>query len=169
MDPTNKVDENELQKAINSITSGGDGEAGTPIEVATPGAGEIGLEETTAGVPAPEVVSVATADAEVAPAPEAVAPTIGVPEIKPATPSYSEGSSDLGAVKTKALTDLRPLVDKVEMTPEEKFKIYKEIIVSTKDKAAVEPAYETATRLTDEKEKAEALLYIVKTIDEFDA
>ena len=46
-----------------------------------------------------------------------------------------------------------------------KFKIYKEIIDLTEDKACIELAYNAAKGIEDQKEKAEALLFVVDTID----
>jgi len=154
MEPTTKIDESELQKAIDSIAGAGDAVAGVDAvaavtdKVATDAAESGGaVEPVTMG----EVVAVAE--------PVVEASTIA-PDVKAAY-----GDPDLGAVKTKALTDLRPLVDKVEMSPESRFKIYREIIAATHDKAAIEPAYEAAVQIAVEKDKAEALLFIVDTID----
>ena len=146
MEPTtSKADENELQKAISNITSA----SGNSTEMDAVSAI---ADKVAAGEGAP---------AEGAPA-ESEAP---VESTIAADPKAAYGDPDLGVVKTKALTDLRPLVDKVEMSPESKFKIYREIISATHDKAAIEPAYEAATGIAVEKDKAEALLFIVDTID----
>ena len=149
MEPTTtKADENELQAAINNITSAGVADAGPD--------------------PVAEVAEKVAADASAAESTEATTATpVATPEVSTiaADPKADYGDPDLSAVKTKALTDLRPLVGKVEMSPESRFKIYREIIVTTHDKAAIEPAYEAATQIAVEKDKAEALLFVVDTID----
>ena len=43
--------------------------------------------------------------------------------------------------------------------------IYKDIIDLTEDKACIEPAYNAARLIEDEKAKGEALVYIVECID----
>lgn len=163
MDQTNATPD-ELQQAINSITNPG---AAAADAVATPDLGVPPTPEVpgmvdapAAAEAAPEVAPVdttATDDAVAA----AVAEATGMPE--PAKAVY--GDPDLNKVKTMALGDLRPILENVEIPTEKKFKIYKEIIDLTEDKACIEPAYNAAKMIADEKEKAEALLYIVEAID----
>ena len=154
MDQTNATPD-ELQQAINSITNPSAAAADT---VAVP---DLGVS------PAPEVSSVAEMPAAVAePAADdamaaAVAEATGMPE--PAKAVY--GDPDLNKVKTMALSDLRPILENVDLPTEKKFKIYKDIIGLTEDKACIEPAYNAAKMIADEKEKAEALLYVVEAID----
>jgi hypothetical protein len=89
--------------------------------------------------------------------PAAVAPV--------ATPVPSSPSGDLDSIKKSALTELRPLIDKVELPAEEKFDTYLMLIRSTDDTTLIAPAHEAALAIADEKRKAEALLDIVKEID----
>lgn len=81
-----------------------------------------------------------------------------------AAPSSSAGN-DLDAIKQEALNDLRPLVDKLNVSPEEKFDTYLLLLRSTDDKALIAPAYEAAHGITDEARRAQALLDIIKEID----
>jgi hypothetical protein len=141
MEPTVKADDNELQQAISNITSASG--AGTEADAVSAVADKI----AASSVEAPSDVAAV------------VGSSIAV------GPRADYGDPDLAEVKTKALTDLRPLVDKVDLSPEAKFKIYREIIVATHDKAAIEPAYEAAVGIAVEKDKAEALLFIIETID----
>ena len=64
-----------------------------------------------------------------------------------------------------ALSDLRPLLEKVDIPAEKKFIIYKDILELTEDKACIEPAYAAARQIADEKTKGEALVFIVECID----
>jgi len=73
--------------------------------------------------------------------------------------------SDLSSIKTSALTELRPLVGKLELSPEDKFDTYLLLIRSTDDKSLVQPAYEAAQMISDETQKAKALIEVVKEID----
>lgn len=97
--------------------------------------------------------------------PEPVAePDVAVPPIvtPPAMPS---GSDDLNGVKQEALSELRPLVDKLNIPAEEKFDTYLLLLRSTDDKSLIEPAHETAKLIEDESRRAQALLDIIKEID----
>ena len=77
----------------------------------------------------------------------------------------SYGDPDLDRVKTNALSDLRPIIEKIDLPAGKKFMVYKEIIESTGDKACIEPAYNAAKTIEDDKERAEALLFIVESIN----
>ena len=63
------------------------------------------------------------------------------------------------------LQDLYPLMDKIKINPDQKFKVYKQMIESTGDKEMITAAYDTAKSLTDETERAEALLYLIEKAD----
>jgi hypothetical protein len=77
----------------------------------------------------------------------------------------STGSSDLESIKKDALSELRPLVDKLNVAPEEKFDTYLLLLRSTDDQALIAPAHEAARAITDEARRAQALLDIIKEID----
>ncbi len=84
------------------------------------------------------------------------------------TPAPATGSDDngpLAAIKKNALVELRPLVDKLNVSPEEKFDTYLLLIRSTDDTDLIAPAHEAAQQITDEARRAEALLDIIKEID----
>ena len=72
---------------------------------------------------------------------------------------------DLPTIKKDALTDLRPLVEKLDLVPEEKFDIYLMLLRSTDDKTLIAPAYAAARNIADEIRRAQALLDIIKEID----
>ena len=147
MEQGNTATPDELQQAINSITS-----SGASVDGATDVISQI--ENKVSGA-APEIASEIAP--EVAPAAEPVAQT------KRMRAQY--GDPDLDKVKSMALSDLRPILDKVDITPEKKFMIYKDIIELTEDKACIEPAYNAARMIVDEKTKGEALVFIVECID----
>ncbi|MGB4768735.1 MAG: hypothetical protein WBP22_05775 [Candidatus Saccharimonas sp.] len=107
------------------------------------------VEETT-----PAVVPVA----EPVPAPVAASPVY-------AAPVASAADGDLASVKQDAIVELRPLVDKLNLAPEEKFDTLLLLIRSTDDKSLIGPAHEAAKAITDETKKAQALLDIIKEID----
>ena len=75
------------------------------------------------------------------------------------------GNGDLESIKQNALTELRPLVDKLNVAPEEKFDTYLLLLRSTDDQALIPPAFEAARSIADEARRAQALLDIIKEID----
>lgn len=95
-----------------------------------------------------------------------VEPEITVPPVvmPPVAPLASVGD-DLSGVKQEALSELRPLVDKLNIPAEEKFDTYLLLLRSTDDKSLIEPAHETAKLIEDESRRAQALLDIIKEID----
>ena len=139
--PTNQQpisDDQELAKVLAGVTQQADEAASSPI-----------TEEVTAPEPADEPTPQV--------APEPVAPV--------ATQSVSAASSDLDAIKKDALSELRPLVDKLNVAPEEKFDTYLLLIRSTDDKSLIGPAHDAARSIIDEGRRAQALLDIIKEID----
>ena len=74
-------------------------------------------------------------------------------------------NNDLPSIKKDALTELKPLVDKLDQAPDEKFDTYLLLIRSTDDTTLIAPAYAAARNITDEVRRAQALLDIIKEID----
>lgn len=107
------------------------------------------FEETPASIPAP------------VPAPEPVAP----PVAEPITVAAQPLGDDLTPIKTEAINELRPLVDKLDLPAEEKFDTYLLLLRSTDDKSLIAPAHAAAQAIADEARKAQALLDIIKEID----
>ena len=94
-------------------------------------------------------------------APEPVAPTPSVSTPAPATAT----DPALDTIKQTALNELRPLVDKLDVSPEEKFDTYLLLLRSTDDKTLIAPAHDAAVAIVDEARRAQALLDIIKEID----
>jgi len=86
------------------------------------------------------------------------------PDTPPFPPTPAE-SGDLEDIKKDALTELRPLVDKLQLEPQEKFDIYLLLLRSTDDKTLIAPAHEAAKSIPDESARAQALLDVIKEID----
>lgn len=130
------------------------------------------FEETPApGIPtpppiaAPEPAPVAQEPVEEAPVVEEPAPTPAIDYSTPATTPSFGGSDDLEGIKKDALNELRPLVDKLNVSPEEKFDTYLLLLRSTDDRTLIAPAHTAAQNIPDETKKAQALLDIIKEID----
>ena len=99
-----------------------------------------------------------------APAPEPSAPASSQqPEPVMSAPTANLGNLD--SIKQEALVELRPLVDKLEVSPEEKFDTYLLLLRSTDDQDLVGPAHEAARAIADESRRAQALLDVIKEID----
>lgn len=96
-------------------------------------------------------------------APEPVMPT---PVVSTPTPTATADPA-LDTIKQTALNELRPLVDKLDVSPEEKFDTYLLLLRSTDDKTLIAPAHDAAVAIVDEARRAQALLDIIKEIDYF--
>lgn len=94
-------------------------------------------------------------------APDPVTPTPTVSAPAPATAA----DPALDTIKQTALNELRPLVDKLDVSPEEKFDTYLLLLRSTDDKTLIAPAHDAAVAIVDEARRAQALLDIIKEID----
>ena len=89
-------------------------------------------------------------------------------------PKTDYGKMEADAVRETAIEELKPLIGtvdltpmlgKMEMLPETKFKIFKNIIEATSDKDVLGLAYATAKEIVNDTDRAEALLYIVEMVD----
>jgi hypothetical protein len=135
-------DDQELAKVLAGVNQQADEAAATPP-----------ADDATTTPPAPVDEPV------VPPAPE---PAVVPAPVVPATPTVP---GDLESIKKDALQELRPLVDKLDVSPEEKFDTYLLLLRSTDDQALIGPAHEAARSITDEARRAQALLDIIKEID----
>ena len=145
-------DDQELAKVLAGVNSTVDDANATPAmsDIAAPIAAGAPPVFTA---PEPVVVPEPVVEPDLPPMPEAL-------------PSMSIApSSELDAVKQDAITELRPLVDKLTLAPEEKFDTYLLLIRSTDDKSLIAPAHEAAKAIVDETRRAQALLDIIKEID----
>ena len=97
-------------------------------------------------------------------------PSITTPVSRPTTDNASRSYTaptdmSLDDIKQNALSELRPLVGKLNVSPEEKFDTYLLLLRSTDDTSLIGPAHEAAVAIPDETRKAQALLDIIKEID----
>ena len=149
-------DDQELAKVL----------AGVSAETTEAGDGNAAMSAITPPVaPTPPPPAVADDASASAPTEDVAAPVM--PDLPPLTTPLSTDApaGELDGVKQEAITELRPLVDKLNLAPEEKFDTYLLLIRSTDDKTLVAPAHEAAKQITDETRRAQALLDIIKEID----
>lgn len=148
--------QDELQAAIDNITNASAAVAGsTSNDVVS----QIENKVADAG---PEIVSAQSTE----PAGDKAIKEAEASKIEMTPQKAMYGDPDLDRVKINALNEIRPILETVDILPEKKFTIYKDIIELTDDKACIEPAYNAARQIADEKERAEALLYIIEIIDD---
>lgn len=88
-----------------------------------------------------------------------------MPDFTPQAPAAAATPGDLDSIKQEALGELRPLVDKLDVSPEEKFDTYLLLLRSTDDQSLIAPGFAAARAIADEARRAQALLDIIKEID----
>ena len=152
--PTNQQpmsDDQELAKVLAGVSQQADNTASG-----------LDFEETAAK----EAQATATVTEEPeAPVTEPEQPTVAE---TPATPQPATPvNSDLETIKKDALSELRPLVDKLDVAPEEKFDTLLLISRSTDDQSLLAATHEAAKAIPDDSRRAQALLDIIKEIDFF--
>lgn len=187
--PLDAATDNDLQKAIDDITNTTNIDPVFSDPVAAPSSvpeGDTGeLGEPVGPFPEPEVAVVEQAAEPLAPLDSIEIPDLGEPPIltPPETPAAPEmlSTPELGAevmvegsdgenahvreIRESALRDLIPLLDKLKMTSKQRFNICKDIFENLHDYKILEPAYKAAKEIEDESERAEALLYLVESVD----
>ena len=160
--------------APSSVPEGDTGELGEPVgpfpeatlEVVAPAEETIApieavnIPDLNAPAPEPAPVEMAMPPApELAPTP---APIIEAPvETKEPEPS----SLNMHQIKEAALRDLLPLLDRLDMNASQKFGIYRDVFEDLRDYTILEPAYKAAKDISDDTERANALLYLIESID----
>lgn len=112
-------------------------------------------------------VSIPVATPDPAPVEDSSAPvfTVSNDPVVPAADPVVVTDPALDTIKQSALNELRPLVGKLNVSPEEKFDTYLLLLRSTDDKDLIAPAHDAAIAITDEARRAQALLDIIKEID----
>lgn len=119
----------------------------------------------------PQTPAPASPDPAPAAAPElpAAPAPVTTPESAP-TPESSftnnnQAPLNIRQVKEAALRDLIPVLDTLSLSAEQKFNLYKDIFEELRDYSVLEPAYRTAKEMPDDAKRAEALLYVIESID----
>ena len=92
-------------------------------------------------------------------------------ETKP-NPSFTEVNEDepdddLANIKKEAIEELSPLVKHLDQSPEDKFRTLMLLVQSTDDQELLKEAHATAKLITNDEEKAKALLAVINEIDYF--
>jgi hypothetical protein len=70
-------------------------------------------------------------------------------------------------IRQQALGELAPIIDQLDLPPEEKFHTIMMMIQASNDQTMVKPAYAAAHSIEDEKARAQALLDIINEVNYF--
>lgn len=172
----------DLQNAINGIVNGGEEKTGEEMPdlgaAPAPGIGDDAPEMELHSMPVPDPaaglmntdpnpIEDATKETEtpepVSEVPEPVDGTLSGSALDSIADSVEKMpvSTEMSEMKRDMIKDLIPLMDKVSLAPEKQFGFYKEVIDATHDKELVAGAYNAAKKMADDKERAEALLYLI--------
>ncbi len=79
----------------------------------------------------------------------------------------TNNGKELLDLKKRALQQLQPLVDRLDLSPEEKFNTTMMMIQASDDQTLISKAFDAAQKISNEKDKAQALLDIVNEINYF--
>jgi len=121
-------------------------------------------QQDNANAPTLDPVEVDSNVAPVQPQPSSLAQQRMASESLDTSPS---NGGDLLDIKQQALSQLGPLVSKLDQDPEEKFRTTMMLIQSTDNSALLKDAYDAARAIPDEKARAQALLDVVNEINYF--
>ena len=179
------TDDQELAKVLESMNNNLTTSPTAPIAAPDEPADTSG-DDASFAVPAPTELPAVPEPVPVVPSvepipepapvePEPVDPQPVMPEPIPAPVEPLPSQQGVGMpadpalenIKKDALEELRPLVDKLELAPEEKFDTLLLIIRSTDDRSLVSAAHDAAKAIGDETKRAAALLDVIKEIDYF--
>lgn len=81
------------------------------------------------------------------------------------TPSATGDNEEIDVVKKSALEQLRPLIEKIDLEPTDKFDKYLMMLRASDDPTLIKPAFTAAEGITNEEQKAQALLDIINEIN----
>lgn len=166
------VDDDELNQMVADLKSK---QTGIPKLTSDSGAPESPAVQTPIVSNPPSPVSPVPSGAVAQPAPlptpvftsnlEPILPNDAV--MAPPLPIPAPANSNLDSIKQDALLELRPLVEKLNLSPNDKFDTLLLLIRSTDDSSLLPAAHAAAKQIPDETRRAQALLDVIKEIDFF--
>ena len=92
-------------------------------------------------------------------------PTVPTEDAVSSEPAETTSSSMLDEVKTKALLEIAPMLDELDIAPADKFEILMTQIQQNDDATLIEKAYEQAHAIEEDKFRGEALAKLVHEIN----
>jgi hypothetical protein len=162
-----------MQDDTNTVKTGMDDVA---HDLSNQGQPSFGLGVNPSSSPDPAQPTVTPAFPQLTTTPPATDSPTETPTSAPAPPTITtthaditngNGSDDLLEMKKQALSQLSPLVDKLEQPAEERFKTLMMMVQASDDQSLLKQAYEVAQKIEDEKVRAEALLNVINEINYF--
>lgn len=93
------------------------------------------------------------------------APTMQAPMSPQSTQSADTQQDVIEQIKISALQQLRPLMQHIDLSPEERFEKYLMMLRASDDPALIQPTYEAAEQISNEKLRAQALLDVINEIN----
>lgn len=87
-------------------------------------------------------------------------PMIKSEEVEPVV--SKSGSGDTSGIKAEMMRELFPIMDEVEMEPEQKYDVLNEMLKTTGDKEIIKKAFEEVKKFPDKKRKAKELLHLIE-------
>lgn len=118
------------------------------------------------GAVVPEPVVMPVSDSST-PAPSVVPTPVAEPMAVADEPKTTEVSGDLADLQKQAISELAPILGKLELSNEDKFNTTMMMVQATDNKALLKDAHEAAKAIEDEKVRAQALLDIINEINYF--
>lgn len=173
----------DLAKALASVQAGPQAQdamqfenVGEPAMSEVPAAPPVPAEPVTptpTATPAPSPAPTLQSDVDdavdatdVPVAPQAPAPEFSTPSASIDHTGATEAPEDsIEQIKVSALQQLRPLMQHIELSPEEKFEKYLMMLRASDDVSLIEPTYQAAQQISSEKLKAQALLDVINEIN----
>jgi len=160
----NSVNDDELNQMIANLQGG---QAAPPADPSAPAPPPPAAPTDATPPPADPAAPPPAPVPDPAPPPPAAPSAAPAPAVGGTPPAAPPQGSGLDAIKHDALNELRPLVDKLNLPPEDKFDTLLLIIRSTDDASLLPAAHAAAKGIADETRRAQALLDVIKEIDFF--
>lgn len=83
----------------------------------------------------------------------------------PASAPVDNSLDAIEQIKISALQELRPLMQHIDLSPEERFEKYLMMLRASDDATLIQPTYEAAQKIAGEKLRAQALLDVINEIN----
>lgn len=80
-------------------------------------------------------------------------------------PTSSVAGAKLENIKERALQELRPLMEAIDIPSTEKYETYLMMLRASDDQSLIEPTFKAARMIEDDKQRAKALLDIIHEIN----
>lgn len=118
-------------------------------------------------VPEPVVMPTSDDSSQAPPLPVSDPDPVTAPEPVASEENTTEVSGDLADLQKQAISELAPILGKLDLSNEDKFNTAMMMVQATDNKALLKDAHEAAKAIEDDKVRAQALLDIINEINYF--